>query len=60
MSALVKAQIVCIVLTLIGFVWLTVAVFGTQEESSLYASAALTWAGLIANAACALLRLKKK
>ena len=60
MSNLLKAQIACAALALVGFVWLTIDVFDTIEPDSLQAAAILTWCGLAGSAVCALIRYKKK
>ncbi len=60
MSKLTLARGICILIMLIGFVWLTIDVFDNVESDSLQAAAIVTWAGLIGNAVCALIRLKKE
>ena len=60
MSTLSKIQAVCVVLMLIGLVWLTVDVFGPIEPNSLQAAAIVCWAGLLGNAVCIFIRLWQK
>ena len=60
MSTLGKARAVCILIMLIGLVWLTIDVFGAFEPDSVKAAALITWAGLLGNAVCVLLRLRNK
>lgn len=58
MSTLSKVQALCIGIMLIGFVWLTIDVFDTNEADSLQAAAILTWIGLVGNGVCVLLRVR--
>ena len=60
MSTLNKIQAVCILIMLIGMVWLTVDVFDIIEPDGLQAAAIVTWVGLVGNAVCALIRLQMK
>ncbi|MDO5328137.1 MAG: hypothetical protein Q4G00_15695 [Clostridia bacterium] len=60
MSTLNKIQAVCILIMLIGMVWLTVDVFDIIERDSLRAAAIVTWVGIVGNAVCVLIRLRKK
>ncbi len=59
MSTLNKLQAVFILVMLIGMVWLTVDVFDIIERDSLKAAAIVTWAGIVGNAVCALIRLRE-
>ena len=60
MSTLNKIQGIFILIMLVSFVWLTIDVFDFIEPDSLQAAAIVTWAGLVGNAVCTLIRLRMK
>ena len=60
MSALTRIQALCMLVMLVGFVWLTVDVFSLTGSDSLRAACVMTWIGLLGNAVCVLVRASQK